>query len=162
MKARTITQQRAKINGFISEYEKRLKGYADKYGTQSDNYRVRLAGISTKINLWREDLRNMEKPQAKYDRCNEVVRLAVEYYGGPINISKLPFCTAYPEEVLFIAKYIVEEIGPGSRVKVGGLYRQSWAGRRDYVTDAMGKDPIIRRRYKVFKQYINKHLCTTN
>lgn len=158
MKNKTIAQTRARLNGYITEYEKRLQDYADKYGTQSDNYRVRLAGVRVKINLWKEDLANLDAPQAKYDRCLKVVDLAGEYFGAPVNIRKLRFCTAYPEEVLFIAKFIVEEVGPGSRQKIGGLYRQSWAYRRDYVADAMGKDPQIRRRYKVFKTYINNHL----
>lgn len=158
MKNKTIAQTRARLNGYIAEYEKRLQGYAEKHGTQSDNYRVRLAGITAKVRIWKDDLKRLDAPQAKYDQCNKVISLAGDYYGYPINVEKLRFCTAYPEEVLFIAKYIVEEIGPGSQQKTGGIFRQSWAYRRDYVTDAMGKDPQIRRRYKVFKTYINNHL----
>jgi hypothetical protein len=154
----TLAQRKAKINGWIKEYEKRLKLYEKKYGKYSLKYKTTSQLIKQKISLWKLQYDKIGKID-KSDSIKKIVLISEEYYLGSVKFSKKGGLSNVSEHRSFLCKFLIDA-NYGGR-KCGELLKTSRENLlviRNNTTKSISESTELRERYKLYKLYINNNL----
>jgi len=86
----TIAQKKAKINGWIKEYQNRIEKYKQKYGEDSFKSKLYQRSCFFKIASWRKDIEALNKRNMidKFAVAKFILSKSEEYFGRKINFGR--------------------------------------------------------------------------
>lgn len=149
---KTIAQKRAKINGWIKEYEKRVGVYKLKYGGQSNISKFQAQRCGYKIKIWRNQLKEVTKQHLinKKIVAKFVYKKTCEYFGSDINLNaqmRWGSLGRKPQNY-YISKFLVDYglISDDSMIHIKSLKRSMYWRR-----DALTKSNEHKNSYRAYK-----------
>lgn len=154
----TLAQRKAKINGWIKEYKKRLKIYEKKYGKYSLKYKFTSQLINQKIGLWKLQHDKIGKID-KSDNIKKIVLISEEYYLGNVKFSKKGGLLNVSEHRSFLCKFLIDANYGGRRCgELLNTTKENLLFIRNNTTKNISQSIELREKYKLYKSYINNNL----
>jgi len=153
----TISQRKAKINGFIKTYEERIEQYKLKHGHESFRYKLLRQSCKNKIESWRKELKTLGTKVNKVPLIEDVTKESEKYFGYSL-IGNAPKKIDIGR--LFVSKYLVD----GGLIRVNykplGVTSKALYRRREEATQYVSKSQKNRTQYKKYKLHIDSILGT--
>lgn len=152
----TIAQKKARINGWIKEYEKRIEEYKEKYGYESRKFVMFRNNCKWKIKDWKKKYQELSKPRLdKIYVVKAILGKSKEYF-----ISDLEYNRGYSLDMspfkYYIAK-LVQDLGLNNKYTARQVLKSEYRKvieRRDVLT----KNKEHKSPYKTYREKIIKHL----
>lgn len=149
---KTIAQKKAKINGWIEEYKKRIQDYKLKYGNKSFKALHYQRSCIFKIQSWRLELKSLNKKQMidKFAIAKFILLKSNEYFGKKITFGKdgKGSNLEYNPERYFVSKFIVDNGLGGEQSAIALKSDQNRLySRRDMLT----KSKEHKNAYRAYK-----------
>lgn len=172
----TLAKRRGKINGFITEYEKRIKQYREKYPAGSIRCKVQVKGCLLKIKAWKEQIARLDQ---RYDPIKDMERaicFTKNYFGadpvGPIKpgghgkgclpnvVTEAGYGVENNKSKYFLAKFALENgVVQNNSTFLLEISPQACRDRRARAIVAMRKNKELSRVYKQYEKALQDFLA---
>jgi len=152
--------RRAKINGWIAEYEKRIEQYKVKYGEKSFLFRHHNERCQYRIRAWKQEYKLLSEKQDFSEMLGLIISFTTEYFGKSIKGKALRTKTLEEEKhKYYICKFVVDlHVYDGTRAKSFPIPRSTVYLRRDQVTEWIKRNPKNRANYNGYKNHLRGFL----
>ena len=154
----TIAQKKAKLNGWIKEYELRIEKYKKEYGERSFKYSILKKSCIHKIASWGKEIKNLEKIKNNKPLIKKYQLFAEDYFGVILvfNGSRNYNIHNYPIKY-FLVKFLVECGFGGKQIhEVLHCGENTVYRNRESATNYIKKDKNLRLEYKKFKKRMDE------
>ena len=154
----TIAQKKAKINGWIKEYESRIEKYKIEHGERSFRYSILKKSCEHKIISWKKDIANLNKIKDNKPLIKKYQLFAEDYFGVILVFKGTRDINIYNYPIkYFLIKFLVEcGFGSTQTHQVLNCGERTLYRNRDATTEYFKKDKNLRIEYKKFKKRMNE------
>lgn len=159
----SVAQKKARINGWIKEYEKRIEQHKVNYGETSRLGYLHIMLCKNKIKSWKQKLKTLtkEKQINKVQVCKFVYEKSCEYFGVRIYFDKEGSAGSIDKkpERYYVSKFLVDSglTDQYSCHAIGG-YIRSFYPRRNELT----KRKDHKNSYRAYKLTMESELQANN
>lgn len=139
---KTIAQKKAKINGWIKEYQNRIEMYKGKYGEHSFKAELYQKSCLFKIASWRKELLSLSKRNTidKFSVAKFILLASEEYFARKINFGRdgKRANLDQDEARYYVSKFIVDKglCGEDSCIALKATRNRMYQ-RRDILTKSV-------------------------
>jgi hypothetical protein len=154
----TIAQKKARLNGWIKEYQGRIERYKLEHGERSFRYNLLKKSCDFKIQSWGKDISNLEKIKNNKPLIKKYQLFAEDYFGVILVFKGTRDVNIYNYPIkYFLVKFLIECGFGGKQIhEVLNCSERALYSNRDSATRYIKEDKELRLEYKKFKKRMNE------